>query len=94
MNEVRLTLETFLLLCKVLIDTEREKERLRKIAVMQNGVIEQLTSPKAKEERWVREYRRNFAQLQAQRIDRAIMEELDPREVRDGKWWPPRGMIP
>jgi len=44
MNEVRLTLKSFMSLCKLLIDTQAEKERLRKIVVMQNRALEKLTS--------------------------------------------------
>jgi len=84
MDEVRLTLNSFLLLCKLLIDTTEEKERLRKIVVMQNGVLDKLTSPKATEERWLKEYRANFMRLQAKRLDKAM----------EDAFWPPLGMIP
>ena len=52
MNEVRLTLRSFMLLCKLAMDTHEEKERLRKIVVMQNQALEKLTG--AAENRYIK----------------------------------------
>ena len=100
-NEVRLTSSTFSLLCKLGVELYQEKERLRKIVVMQNDALERLTNKPITEEQWIKEYRRNFARLQAERLDKAIMKEtkpsdadLDMRDKTGSEFWPPLSMIP
>ena len=80
MNEVRLTLESFLSLCKLTVELTQEKERLRKVVVMQNAALEKLTN----RSRWAKEYK----EWQASTAD------LDMRDKHESAFWPPRGMVP
>lgn len=82
MEEVRLTLKSFMLLCKLAMDTHEEKERLRKIVVMQNRALEALTG--AVESQYIRGYKEW----------RASTADLDMRDKIGSKFWPPKGMIP
>ena len=82
MNEVRLTLESFLSLCKLTLDVIDEKERLRKIVVMQNDALEKLAS----KSKWTKEYH-----------DWLKSQEATAKPKRDkhtDAFWPPLGMIP
>jgi len=79
-NEVRLTLNSFLSLCKLTINVIDEKERLRKIVVMQNDALEKLTN----ESRWTKEYKEWAAST----------ADLDMRDKHESAFWPPLGMIP
>ncbi len=85
LNEVSLTLESFMLLCKLAIDTHDEKERLRKIVVMQNAALEKLTSKESIEKRWIKE-QKDWKE--------ASTAYLDMRDKHANAFWPPRGMIP
>ena len=88
LNEVSLTLESFMLLCKLAIDTHAEKERLRKIVVMQNDALEKLVSRQQMEKAWIGGYNAFKKQKQASDAD------LDMRDKHAKAFWPPRGMIP
>jgi len=82
MNEVRLTLDSFMSLCKLAMQLHIEKERLRKIVVMQNNVIDKLTSASNHEKKWLDGYKRWSS------------ADLDMRDKHMSAFWPPRGMIP
>jgi len=88
MNEVRLTLKSFMSLCKLLIDTQAEKERLRKIVVMQNRALEKLTSRHQMNKVWIEGYNKFKKQKLASDAD------LDMRDKHANAFWPPLGMIP
>lgn len=83
MDEVRLTLKSFMQLCKLLIDVEAEKERLRKIVVMQNRALENLTG--AAESSYIKGHKE---------WKRASTADLDMRDKHSHAFWPPLGMIP
>lgn len=94
-NEVRLTSSTFSLLCKLGVELYQEKERLRKIVVMQNDALEKLTSTAAIEKRWIQEYHelteRWFDVYEKTQPSDA---DLDMRDKTGSEFWPPLGMIP
>ena len=102
-NEVRLTLNSFMSLCKLAMDTHEEKERLRKIVVMQNDALEKLSSPPSVEKRWIKEfYELKRRQMEAatplpesvrKQVD-ASTADLDMRDKHGSEFWPPLGMIP
>ncbi len=83
MNEVRLTLSSFLSLCKLFTDIQAEKERLRKIVVMQNRTLEHLTG--ATESSYIKGHKE---------WKEASDADLDMRDKHSQAFWPPLGMIP
>ena len=85
-NEVRLTLDSFMSLCKLAMQLHEEKERLRKIVVMQNRTLDALTSAGTLERNWIKGHQEHLKKLSD--------ADLDMRDKHQKAFWPPRGMIP